>query len=71
VRLVQTAFIWGERVQSLIEADGPSLAYTEDRRLIVARREPLPTDWVNGEFVGDHVCPKDKDEPHVHGETTP
>jgi hypothetical protein len=69
VRIVQTAFLDGERLQMLIDGDGPSLAYTGDRKLIIARRRPLPTDWVNGEFVGDHAEPdKDDPAPHVHGE---
>jgi len=81
VRIVSTAFLGPERLQSLTtlaEAQeqipaislAHPLAYTANQRLIVGIRHPLSTDWVNGVFVGDHDEPdKDDPAPHVHGET--
>lgn len=68
MRLVQTAFLPAGRIQDLVEGEYPSFSYTPDGRLVLARRKPLPTDWVNGVFVGDHDEPEDENEPHVHGE---
>ncbi len=67
MRVVQTAFIDNQRIdQRLIEGE-PTLAYTADGRLILCARRPMPTDWVNGQFVGDHAEPDDETD-HVHGE---
>ena len=69
MRKVQTAFLGSERIQLLIDTDRHGLWYNGDRTLILGYRTPLPTDWVNGKFVGDHHCPDEDDgTPHVHGE---
>ena len=69
MRIMQTVFADGERIQMLIEGElyPAGIAQTGDGRLVIARRRPKPTDWVNRVFVGDHEEPKD-DTPHVHGE---
>ena len=67
MRVVQTAFIDNHRIEQRLMEGEPTLTYTGDGRLIVARRRPLPSDWVNGRFVGDHEEPTD-DSAHVHGE---
>ena len=69
MRAMQTAFVDDQRIdQRLVAVDRIVPMQTAyGTRLILAQREPIASDWVDGEFVGDHTCP-DEDVPHVHGE---
>ena len=71
MRVVQTSFIDDKRIeQRLTVGEIGGLWKTGNGRLIVARRRPKNTDWVNGAFVGDHEEPEDEEQVHVHGEPT-
>lgn len=65
MRLVQTAFLGSERIQTLVDLPPqPPLQQRPDGKLVIAYRRPRPRDWVDGRFVGDHPC----DDKHRHGE---